>query len=99
MCGYSSDFFFIALPTEKPRIEGLAAAYVEGDILKAKCISDLADPPPILTWYINGELVSLITFLLHRNAIKSEGFFLRNPKRLPFFGINVTRGNKIVFIM
>lgn len=98
-CGYSSDFLFIALPKEKPRIDGLATAYVEGDILKAKCISDLSDPPPILSWYINGEAVSIITFLLHRNAINSEVFFSSRSYETSFFWYKSSRGNKIVFIM
>ncbi|XP_974094.3 uncharacterized protein LOC662932 [Tribolium castaneum] len=43
-----------ALPRENPRIEGLTTSYMEGDTVEAKCVSDPADPTPILSWYING---------------------------------------------
>ncbi|XP_018568704.1 uncharacterized protein LOC108908984 [Anoplophora glabripennis] len=48
-----------ALPKENPRIEGLTTSYMEGDTVVAKCISDLGNPAPILSWYINGESVPL----------------------------------------
>lgn len=32
---------------------------MEGDTVTAKCVSDLSDPAPILSWYINGHSVSL----------------------------------------
>ncbi|KAJ3660038.1 hypothetical protein Zmor_011694 [Zophobas morio] len=43
-----------ALPRENPRIESLTTSYAEGDTVEAKCVSDPADPTPILSWYING---------------------------------------------
>ena len=56
-----SDFSFIALPRENPRIESLTTSYAEGDTVEAKCVSDPADPTPILSWYINGlEVTSLL---------------------------------------
>ncbi|KAJ8911086.1 hypothetical protein NQ315_000546 [Exocentrus adspersus] len=55
----ASDSSFIALPRENPKIEGLATSYAEGDTVVAKCISDLADPAPILSWYINRTPVPL----------------------------------------
>ncbi|XP_028140016.1 uncharacterized protein LOC114334181 [Diabrotica virgifera virgifera] len=44
-----------ALPREKPKIDGLASVYAEGDILTAECTSDFAYPIPVLRWYVNGE--------------------------------------------
>lgn len=49
-----------ALPAEGPWIEDLEAHYAEGDILTAKCLSAPSDPPQLITWYINKELVSRV---------------------------------------
>ncbi|KAJ8975779.1 hypothetical protein NQ317_015334 [Molorchus minor] len=71
-----SDSSFIAPPRENPRIEGLTASYKEGDTLLAKCISDLADPAPILTWYINGQ--PAIEYSLRRLMRKRDVQFTRS---------------------
>ncbi|KAG5873610.1 hypothetical protein JTB14_011752 [Gonioctena quinquepunctata] len=44
-----------ALPRRDPNIEGLAPSYLEGQTLTARCISDFANPEPILVWKINGQ--------------------------------------------
>ncbi|CAG9854173.1 unnamed protein product [Phyllotreta striolata] len=44
-----------AVPKEKPKIEGLNAHYVEGDVLSANCTSDFGDPPPTLRWFVDGQ--------------------------------------------
>ncbi|KAK9753448.1 CD80-like C2-set immunoglobulin domain [Popillia japonica] len=44
-----------ALPKGELRIEGLAPEYLEGEPVNVDCVSELADPAPILSWYINGH--------------------------------------------
>ncbi|XP_065159252.1 uncharacterized protein [Atheta coriaria] len=46
-----------ALPKETPHIEGVNGPYTEGDVINANCMSDVADPTPILSWYINNQEV------------------------------------------
>lgn len=57
----SHTFYFNplpALPKGELRIEGLAPEYLEGEPVNVDCVSELADPAPILSWYINGHQVS-----------------------------------------
>ncbi|KAI4463831.1 beat protein [Holotrichia oblita] len=66
-----------ALPKGELRIEGLAPEYLEGEPVNVDCVSELADPAPILSWYINGhqELMRVLTTCgnLHAKFPKLNG--------------------------
>ncbi|XP_017785833.1 PREDICTED: uncharacterized protein LOC108568987 [Nicrophorus vespilloides] len=51
----TGNIIVAALPNKELRIEGLRIdeKYVEGEQITANCVSDVSDPAPILSWYIN----------------------------------------------
>ncbi|XP_045471942.1 uncharacterized protein LOC123678776 [Harmonia axyridis] len=46
------------IPQDKPSLDNLNDTYLVGDFLVGKCSTDLGDPAPIITWYINQEEVN-----------------------------------------
>ncbi|XP_074037583.1 uncharacterized protein [Leptinotarsa decemlineata] len=85
-----------ALPRSEPKIEGLASSYLEGDTVSAKCISDFADPEPILSWKINdqepaaNDIIGSSSTEPDSNGLVSRSITLRFPIER-----KASRGNSI----
>lgn len=61
---YESSYIFIYLPTDppdtRPVVSGFRVRYRPGDQLTANCTVLRAHPLPTLTWFINGNKVTVI---------------------------------------
>ena len=51
--------FFADLPDDHPRITGVNEQYEAGEGITATCTAWHSNPPANLSWFINGEPVSL----------------------------------------
>lgn len=68
-----------AYPESDPDVHVLQSSYSEGEYVVANCTASPSNPPPVLTWYINGikVCITLASLLVPRFKLLQLKFSVR----------------------
>ena len=67
--------YFSDLPDDHPRITGVHEQYEPGEGITATCTSWHSNPPANLSWFINGEPVSIFLKTKFQHSSSIENFY------------------------
>ena len=98
-----SNFNFIVLPRNEPRISGGKKTYYIGDRVRVNCTSARSKPAAVLHWFINNKPVISYLFhveykflLLHQNVeIGKHTYFKYDYQCFILFILNIDSRNHV----